>query len=80
MVVLGNVITLQGLEPLQFPTKFRSPSDSLVSDRPYRKAMSPFEAREILVKGAGKEFDPKIIEAFMAACRRGEMEVPAVVV
>ena len=26
MVVLGNVITPQGLEPLQFPTKFRSPS------------------------------------------------------
>ena len=28
MVVLGNVITLQGLEPLQFPTKFRSPSQT----------------------------------------------------
>ena len=54
--------------------------DSLVSDRPYRKAMSPFEAREILEKGAGKEFDPKIVEAFMAASRRGEMEVPALVV
>ena len=26
MVVLVNVITPQGLEPLQFPTKFRSPS------------------------------------------------------
>ena len=26
MVVLGNVIKPQGLEPLQFPTKFRAPS------------------------------------------------------
>ena len=26
MVVLVNVIKPQGLEPLQFPTKFRSPS------------------------------------------------------
>ena len=26
MFVLGNVIKPQGLEPLQFPTKFRSPS------------------------------------------------------
>ena len=31
--------------------------DSLTSDRPYRKAMSPYEVREILVKGAGTEFD-----------------------
>ena len=26
MFVLGNVIKPQGLEPLQFPTKFRAPS------------------------------------------------------
>ena len=53
--------------------------DSLTSDRPYRKAMSPFEAREILTKGAGTEFDPKVVEAFSAAFRKGAMEVPAVV-
>ena len=29
MAVSLNVITPQGLEPLQFPTKFRSPSDSI---------------------------------------------------
>ncbi len=28
MIVLVNVIKPQGLEPLQFPTKFRSHSDS----------------------------------------------------
>jgi putative nucleotidyltransferase with HDIG domain len=54
--------------------------DSLVSDRPYRKAMSPFEAREVIEKGAGKDFDPEIVEAFLKAFRRGEMEVPDVVV
>ena len=54
--------------------------DSLTSDRPYRKAMSPFEVREILVKGAGSEFDPKVVDAFLVAFRKGEMEVPSLVV
>ena len=54
--------------------------DSLTSDRPYRKAMSPYEVREILVKGAGTEFDPTVVEAFLAAFRKGEMEAPALVV
>jgi len=54
--------------------------DSLTSDRPYRKAMSPFEAKDILAKGAGTEFDPTVIEAFLEAFQRGEMEVPSVVV
>lgn len=54
--------------------------DSLTSDRPYRKAMSPFEVREILTKGAGTEFDPKVVEAFMAAFSKGEMEIPSVLV
>ena len=53
--------------------------DSLTSDRPYRKAMSPYEAREILAKGAGKEFDLAVVKAFMMAFRRGEMEVPQLV-
>jgi putative nucleotidyltransferase with HDIG domain len=54
--------------------------DSLTSDRPYRKAMSPYEVREILTKGSGTEFDPNVVDAFLAAFRRGEMEVPALVV
>jgi putative nucleotidyltransferase with HDIG domain len=53
--------------------------DSLTSDRPYRKAMSPFEVRETLIKGKGTEFDPKVVEAFLAAFRKGEMEVPSLV-
>ena len=54
--------------------------DSLTSDRPYRKAMSPYEVREILTTGSGTEFDPKVVDAFLSAFRRGEMEVPTLLV
>lgn len=54
--------------------------DSLTSDRPYRKAMSPFDAKEIIVRGAGSEFDPQVVSAFLDAFRHGELEVPTVVV
>jgi putative nucleotidyltransferase with HDIG domain len=54
--------------------------DSLTSDRPYRKAMSPFDAREIIANGAGKDFDPEVVDAFMAAFERRELEVPELVV
>jgi putative nucleotidyltransferase with HDIG domain len=54
--------------------------DSLTSDRPYRKAMSPFEAKDIIIKGSGTEFDPGVVRAFVKAFTRGEMEVPNVVI
>ena len=54
--------------------------DSLTSDRPYRKAMSPFDAKEIIVKGSGTDFDPAVVNAFVEAFRKGELEVPTVVV
>jgi putative nucleotidyltransferase with HDIG domain len=49
--------------------------DALTSDRPYRKAMSPFEAKDIIVRGSGTDFDPVVVEAFLAAFRFGEMDV-----
>lgn len=49
--------------------------DALTSDRPYRKAMSPFEAKEVIIKGTGTDFDPQVVEAFLAAFRFGEMDV-----
>ena len=52
--------------------------DALTSDRPYRKAISPFEAKEVITKGSGKEFDPIVVKAFLSAFGRGEMEVPEV--
>ena len=54
--------------------------DSLTSDRPYRKAMSPFEAKDVIVNGSGTEFDPKVVEGFQAAFSAGELEIPQVVV
>lgn len=54
--------------------------DSLTSDRPYRKAISPQEARDIIVKGSGTDFDPRVVDAFLIALRKGEMEVPDIVV
>ena len=52
--------------------------DSLTSDRPYRKAMSPFEGREMIVRGSGTDFDPDVVRAFLTTFSRGEMEGPFV--
>ncbi len=54
--------------------------DSLISDRPYRKAMSPFEVKEIIEKGSGTDFDPGVVKAFLEAFNRQDLEVPNVVV
>ena len=53
--------------------------DALTSDRPYRKAMSPFEAKDIVVKGSGTDFDPQVVSAFLEAFKFGEMEIRTVV-
>jgi len=49
--------------------------DALTCDRPYRKAMTQFDAKDVIVKGTGTEFDPQVVEAFLAAFRFGEMEI-----
>jgi putative nucleotidyltransferase with HDIG domain len=49
--------------------------DSLTSDRPYRKAMSPFEARDIIIKGSETEFDPRVVAAFQMVFRTGQLEI-----
>ncbi len=53
--------------------------DAMTSDRPYRKAQSPFDARSVILKGSGTDFDPRVVGAFIRAFKNGEMEVPAVV-
>ena len=40
--------------------------DALTSERSYRKAMLDQEAEQMLVKGAGKEFDPSVVETFLS--------------
>jgi putative nucleotidyltransferase with HDIG domain len=54
--------------------------DALTSDRPYRKALSPFEAKEIIFKGAGTDFDPDVVRAFSTVFSTGQMEVPELVI
>jgi len=54
--------------------------DSLVSDRPYRKGMSPFDARDIITKGSGTDFDPSVVGAFELAFRNRQLDVPEVLV
>jgi putative nucleotidyltransferase with HDIG domain len=50
-------------------------SSPLTSDRPYRKAMSPLDAKDVILKGAGTDFDPTVVNAFATAFRRGEMDL-----
>jgi HD-GYP domain-containing protein (c-di-GMP phosphodiesterase class II) len=39
--------------------------DAMMSDRPYRKALSREIGISELTKGAGKQFDPLVVEAFL---------------
>jgi diguanylate cyclase (GGDEF)-like protein len=41
--------------------------DAMVSDRPYRPALSAGEALQELVRGAGTQFDSAVVSAFLAA-------------
>jgi putative nucleotidyltransferase with HDIG domain len=54
--------------------------DSLTSDRPYRKAMSPFDAKKVIEQGSETEFDPKVVRAFLGAFAKGRLEIPEVIV
>ena len=49
--------------------------DGLTTDRPHRKAMSPFDARDVIARGSGSEFDPRVVAAFETLFRQGELEL-----
>ncbi|MGO9139367.1 MAG: HD domain-containing phosphohydrolase [Syntrophales bacterium] len=38
--------------------------DAMTTDRPYRKGMPPWRAREEIIVNSGKQFDPQVVEAF----------------
>ncbi len=46
--------------------------DAIVTNRPYRAAMLPSEAREIIRAQSGVHFDPVVVEAFESAFKRLE--------
>lgn len=54
--------------------------DAIVADRPYRKGSSPYEARDLIVQKSGVEFDPQVVNAFVSAFNRGQLEIPELVV
>jgi response regulator RpfG family c-di-GMP phosphodiesterase len=45
---------------------------AMTSDRPYRPALSKAEAVAILQKGAGKEWDPRIVKQFIHILNKEE--------
>lgn len=45
--------------------------EALRNQRPYRRAYAVEEALDLLAIGAGQEFDPRLVQAFRAALRRG---------
>ena len=48
--------------------------DAIISDRPYRKGQSPDQALTEILRCAGTQFDPKVVEAFEAAFPRWREE------
>lgn len=47
--------------------------DAMTTDRPYRPAMAEADVLEHLARGAGKEFDPAVVGAFIQVAREGEL-------
>jgi putative nucleotidyltransferase with HDIG domain len=44
--------------------------DAMISDRPYRKALPISAAREEIERFSGKQFDPRVVEVFLAQPER----------
>ena len=38
--------------------------DALTTDRPYRPALTVAEARQMIARGSGTQFDPSVVQAF----------------
>jgi diguanylate cyclase (GGDEF)-like protein len=49
--------------------------EAMVADRPYRVGMPGAAAREELIRCSGTQFDPAVVDAFLAALERGDEEL-----
>lgn len=47
---------------------------AMMTDRPYRKALTLEEARDELLRNAGKQFDPQLAQEFVALLDQGQIE------
>ncbi len=47
---------------------------AMLSDRPYRQALSVTQAVEELEKGSGTQFDPALVKIFVELVRRDPQE------
>ncbi len=54
--------------------------DAMTSERPYRKAMKPGEARDEIARFTDSQFDPSIVNAFLeiSAVKPGATRVPGI--
>jgi HD-GYP domain-containing protein (c-di-GMP phosphodiesterase class II) len=50
--------------------------DSLISDRPYRHGLSPFNVKQEIMAQAGAHFDPNVVKVFDSISERLDTEVP----
>lgn len=76
---------LEGLKGEQIPIGARiiaicDAYDAMVSDRPYRKALSKKEAKQELIKGKETQFDSKLVDMFLELVEKNEFAEKAEVV
>ncbi len=69
-----------GLKGEQIPVEGRllpvvDTFDAMTSDRPYRKGRSPQEAIAEILRNRGTQFDPAVVDAFLRASGRIDLEV-----
>jgi putative nucleotidyltransferase with HDIG domain len=74
----------KGIEGADIPLEARilavaDAYEAMTSDRVYRPAMTPKAAREELRRCAGSQFDPRVVDAFLALLERSPLTQEAVV-
>jgi putative two-component system response regulator len=50
--------------------------DAMMSDRPYRKALGQAEALRRLNAGSGTQWDPHVVDVFLALLATGRLDIP----